>query len=25
VSNTYGATLYQTTPRYGRFSVSYDF
>ncbi|WP_114239090.1 TonB-dependent receptor [Dyella sp. C9] len=25
VSNTYGAALYQTTPRYGRFSVTYDF
>jgi len=25
VSNTYGAALYQTTPRYARFSVSYDF
>lgn len=25
VSNAYGATLYQTTPRYGRFSVTYDF
>jgi hypothetical protein len=25
ISNTYGATLYQTTPpRYGRFSVTYD-
>lgn len=25
VSNTYGAALYQTAPRYGRFSVTYDF
>ncbi|QNK00444.1 TonB-dependent receptor domain-containing protein [Dyella telluris] len=25
VSNSYGAALYQTTPRYGRFSVTYDF
>jgi hypothetical protein len=25
VSNTYGSALYQTTPRYARFSVSYDF
>jgi outer membrane receptor for ferrienterochelin and colicin len=25
VSNTYGAALYQTAPRYGRFAVSYDF
>ncbi|RDJ00665.1 Oar protein [Dyella solisilvae] len=25
VSNTFGTTLYQTTPRYGRIAVSYDF
>ena len=25
VSNTYGIPLYQTTPRYARFAVSYDF
>ncbi|SFR95327.1 Carboxypeptidase regulatory-like domain-containing protein [Dyella sp. OK004] len=25
VSNSYGVPLYQTTPRYGRFAVTYDF
>jgi outer membrane receptor for ferrienterochelin and colicin len=25
VSNSYGIPLYQTTPRYGRFAVTYDF